>query len=922
VRKKNSLWEFREEEIDMNPGKYPTSDTNETKQDAALKPYMLGRNFNHQNKSSSTVDFSAVASREFVSENNNENERRDGFHNEITTTPSHRHKYKEFQWTPIRERSASSLRTPIRHTPSPLQFPSQERDGTNAATRMSKHLRMKIHANTVWEFEKVANSLPATRQSCRGDSPILDKDIPMVSVASSAPLSSAEVLSFFHETILDDKSIQKSFVHSDQDLQFPLIGREQQIMETVQLFKIRQEAYKHSRGDRLLYKIPIFCGLPGTGKTRLLESYPRYLRELGIPIDQSLSIIVPYYNGHKIHSVDILWDVERSFSARMLFTYFYEIRQSSIGKFKGYMDSILQRNSSFSFRESMLAIKQAHVREWTEPLVIFLGIDEYQSLGGTKLEELTELLFEASMDLKEQGIHLYPVMAGTEWDRMERFGSSKLLPKRISVTFLNAQQSLKLAYYHSQDLIASAANRHCIFELGGIPRHIVEYCARVRSSCTGDQFPPAELFDQEKQSVIRDYGNVSKLLNNVDLIKLVAYSFSKCLLSPLESSGISLLPKDSTEAPSDKPLTWQGLADRGILILDMVTDLQGRVVLPFYLLEKCCDLVISITVWTEIQAKFLNSLFYTLDAIKNFEVDPWKTWERFGAWYYCLIINSLCLIGKTNIPLRHLLSGCSTTPRYELQIQETTVLLRPMTVVESSVRFNEVTSSFFPQNGNEVHSVNMFDGNAVFLNADRGLGVDIVFSLKIDCQWEEHLIILDQRKREAAILTKSYLESLHEMLEKSVPKCLKESTSKTEMKRIAEITHTLEGKKRLRVSAKTSSIPSHRILNVLFSTWGRFGNHCKAIPVDLVVFGWKEIREFLSPFSNHPVVTGLVDVNFINKTLIENLTGVNSKVANLLIEKRRSTYVKSLQQLKELLHPAVMSEKHLDLLFFVEDYNG
>jgi hypothetical protein len=908
LRNKNSLREFVEGEIDMNPVNYSTSGANKRKHDGVLGPYMLGRNYNHQHKFSSTIDLSSVTSREFVSEINNKNGRRGGIHNDITTrpTPSPRNEYKQFQWTPMGKFSSSSLRTPVGHSPSPLQFPSQERDCPKAAPRMFKHLRSKIHENTLWKFEKMANSLPPTPQY----SPILDADSPKVSVASCVPLSSTQVLQFFLEVTQEDKFIHKSFIHSDEDLQFPLIGREQQIRETVNIFKARREAYQHSRGDRLLFKIPVFCGLPGTGKTRLLECYPRYLRELEIPVDRSLSIIVPYYNGHAIHLVvDKEWCIERSFSARVLFTYFYEIRQSSIGKFNEYMDLILQKDVCFSFLESMLAIKQAHVRKSTEPLVVFLGIDEYQSLGGTKLEDLTELLFGASITLKEHGIYLYPAMAGTEWDRMERFGSSKLLAKRIPVTFLNAQQSLKLAYNHSKALIASAANRHCIFQLGGIPRHIVEYCTRVRSSLSGNEFPPAEFFERQKRTVIDDYGNVSKLLHNTDLIKLVAFSFSKCLLSPMESSGISLMAKNSTEVLSDKPLSWQGLADRGFLTLDMVSNLHGLVVLPFYLLEKCSDLSSSNTVWTPVQERFLNSLFQTLEAIKNFEKELWVAWERFGAWYYCLTINSLCLIGKTSIPLRHLLSGYSTTPPYEKQIKETTVLLKPMTVMETSVAFDKVTSPSFQQKGNEVHSVEMFAGHTVFLNAERGGGVDIVFALQIDCQWEEYLIILDQRKKEAAILTEGYLNSLHKKLEESVPNYLRESTSNTEKKTNSR-------------SVQTSTIPSHRILNVVFSTWGRFGNNCKAIPVDLVVFGWKEIRTFLSPFSNHPVVTGLVDVNFIDKTLIENLTGVTSAGAGRLIEKRKTTYVKSLQQLKELLHPTAISEDHLDLLFFVEDYNG
>jgi hypothetical protein len=76
---------------------------------------------------------------------------------------------------------------------------------------------------------------------------------------------------------------------------------------------------------------------------------------------------------------------------------------------------------------------------------VFIGIDEYHQIPGNP-NEIIALLLNISMILSfNRKIHLYPMLAGTEWSKLDGPGSSNEFCVRITVPLLCYRASLQVA---------------------------------------------------------------------------------------------------------------------------------------------------------------------------------------------------------------------------------------------------------------------------------------------------------------------------------------------------------------------------------------------------------------------------------------------------------------------------------------------
>jgi hypothetical protein len=120
---------------------------------------------------------------------------------------------------------------------------------------------------------------------------------------------------------------------------------------------------------------------------------------------------------------------------------------------------------------------------------------------------------------------------------------------------------------------------------------------------------------------------------------------------------------------------------------------------------------------------------------------PWQQWELFGACFVALRINALCITSATNVStLKELFNGAETN------VSDFTVRLKPMRVVQ----MNEPLNNSLPASilfKNYPRPVNWIKNGLVVLSGDNGKGIDIFYTLELDENPGNYVLIADQRKR-------------------------------------------------------------------------------------------------------------------------------------------------------------------------------
>eukprot|EP00981_Chlorochromonas_danica_P014786 scaffold8807_cov149-Ochromonas_danica.AAC.1 len=414
---------------------------------------------------------------------------------------------------------------------------------------------------------------------------------------------------------------------SRRDMEIPLQDRAATIKSIKYVFDERTRAYIDKSRGRSRYRLPVLVGIPGMGKSRLLNEYLRYFDEQDA--SHLFACFVVYNNGHSVTDADKQCNVETSFSVRLLHSVFQEP-----GSFKIFMNHLLEDPDFYktldivtACRTVRAALERNNFISDAGVLRLFVGVDEFQSIPGGSLfyaesyDEVHNLsllvssILDASLALTEYKIYLYPIFAGVEWSKLSTFGSSNPLLFKITPPFLTLSATLKIGKYLFPKGIRSDAFFNCLLDVGDHPRLAVQFLENL--NLCGDR-KSKEIYN------VRNCVLVSNHIGRINgggltcsaLARLIAYSILQESVEPNAPSGVL-------------ELSWQQLANRGILQLsnDNKVDLSYT-----FIIGSCRKNILDVPTPSpalEFFWKCLQDVLKLSDSL----LEPWQKWERFGAYY-------------------------------------------------------------------------------------------------------------------------------------------------------------------------------------------------------------------------------------------------------------------------------------------------
>lgn len=197
-----------------------------------------------------------------------------------------------------------------------------------------------------------------------------------------------------------------------------------------------------------------------------------------------------------------------------------------------------------------------------------------------------------------------------------------------------------------------------------------------------------------------------------------------------------------------------------------------------------------------------------------------------------------------------------------------------VTVKATSTKFEHYEGDFEEKGNSFVGKFQLTD-SCIIINGNDGEGIDIVFCLESANRPKHYHLIADQRKKEAKKLTLGYIQTLVEKIDHAVPEFLK-------------------------------SDPHFSLIRVVCSAWSTVDPET-TIPGKTITYTRSELSQYLKPFSNHPIVTGFIDINYVNMSLVRLLLRVDEVVARSI--RNEKTYFTSRQQLQEFIQSTVKKEE-------------
>jgi len=171
---------------------------------------------------------------------------------------------------------------------------------------------------------------------------------------------------------------------STEDLNIDLVERKVALGAIKSCWTLRQKAFKNGTSDRTKYKLPVCVGLPGVGKTRMLEEYLLIFNEM--VINQSIGVLALYYNGHSITEADRKLSIFCSLGWRILHRFLVEKFHRQVN-FTRWM-KLLEDDEALQQMELSIALRiirkvlvnNCNLLGKATVISIFLGIDEYQTI--------------------------------------------------------------------------------------------------------------------------------------------------------------------------------------------------------------------------------------------------------------------------------------------------------------------------------------------------------------------------------------------------------------------------------------------------------------------------------------------------------------------------------------------------------------
>ncbi|KAG2503037.1 hypothetical protein JM16_009191, partial [Phytophthora kernoviae] len=478
----------------------------------------------------------------------------------------------------------------------------------------------------------------------------------------------------------------------------------------------------------------------------MLEEGGTILEEMKVDLKHVVRVIVPFFNGFSPQPVERSMPIVASFSWRLLYRFFLD--KNCDLEFTEWFAVRLPRNGGQLMLASAVKVIERKLREkLQEPaatLYLFLSVDEYQKIEGvrapqtgSKTSVLRELVETVTILLCTQSSSMIvlPMFAGTDLGVIEPgsiANSSYYVTERLPMNLLSMDQVFSIV--ESDASYAGLLNhaqicRH-LFILGGVPRWTVEYLTAVNLTCVQEKTVSLDSINNCFETIWGKY--VESYLNALESQKLVR-------LAAFAVSGRRVRGYDMF----DGSLKWSRLRDSSLCLLIPFEYGACDVRVPYALLHSVglsCD-----EKTTEADRDFAGALKDMREEVDSamFKVQPWQSWEMFGACFYAVRINALLVLGHSTVTLGDLLPGTLMSAK----TRAISVKLVPSRVIRCAGAFGASTPRFIPRKGNQLETIDWTSGGYIVVNDDGGAGVDIFFALK-DAATGNEVVIVDQRKRQ------------------------------------------------------------------------------------------------------------------------------------------------------------------------------
>eukprot|EP00978_Attheya_sp_CCMP212_P028891 scaffold100981_cov55-Attheya_sp.AAC.3 len=514
--------------------------------------------------------------------------------------------------------------------------------------------------------------------------------------------------------------------------------------------------------DKCQIPFPICSGVPGLGKTRMLEDWnDMFFSAIKAASDAASHsavltyrpdhVLVNYYNGHSLQECEMGAPIITTFLWRLLFDYFLWGRGSD--GFGNFMARMMAKDLIPTIDTILHLIAESHGDYVTveNPLCLFLGVDEYQTVnklqqddGAVPYARQLANMIGAYMAEPSGKVILLPMFAVTYFD-VESGSvakSSCVDTKRLPMSVLSPGEVQTMLTSHpiwGQELDTLFLS---VVLLGDIPQFAVEY---------GKLFLNLP-FPRSVDALNTVFGEVW----NTRSAKWSTGLPSELLLviAALAITNTAVKEDDSVTV-REESWSWTKLVDTGVCILEPLAIGEYHIVVPYSVFRHCGQFGALTTNSLPVSHQYLSKcLNYMMTHVDNrvYDCEPWQLWETFGACFHAARINSFLVLGETVVSVSRLFEGGN-------QGSTTQVVLHPMEVFRSAKALSTDIGETVVETGNASHSRRWigvdsgYDAGVVVINGAGGAGVDIFFSLLIEykdaANLENYMIFLDQRKQEA-----------------------------------------------------------------------------------------------------------------------------------------------------------------------------
>ncbi|KAJ3238626.1 hypothetical protein HDU78_003407 [Chytriomyces hyalinus] len=535
------------------------------------------------------------------------------------------------------------------------------------------------------------------------------------------------------EDIQDSKVVNQEEINEKYPIEFPLVGRDESLAHIASCF-VRTYEHRTSK-DRNKRPIPMCTGVPGLGKTRLMEECSTTVLDMtGIP-GERMSVIVSFGNDGNAYSwLDRRLGIQCSFAWRVLhlifkahFTYEEWMREKSP-----------PNRSELTLRLVLSTIDHHWRQKATGKLLVFVGVDGYQKLGQANLSLLLDSLCDLSCVSESSPVTLFCMLAGAYLNMTRIAQMSHPSTERTPIRFLTHAEAMKaIGPYiskHHPGFVVSEAFAQNVYYLGGVPRLLTQFSTKVIHINRENLFE-----NQLREARMAVLCNLQyPQLSVSDILKLLAMSFTNAPVN-----NVLACPFRESLFPSARSLNWSQMVSNGMCLIQE----DGRLIVPFHLVPQVLARQGS---EGEGLDEFELALLASLkDLSTNVEiplphVPAWLSWESFGAHFYCVRINSFLVLGYKEVRVSDILRGT----QLKSAIFATLVHIRVAKVFHANEHYGPDIPQTITHHSAGYIAADWTDGAClqVVLNGDGGPGVDIFFALKREDD-TGYIVVLDQRKR-------------------------------------------------------------------------------------------------------------------------------------------------------------------------------